>query len=183
MSVAQVNPASHRAQRSVTVGLRVTAEEKALLQKAAGKDGLPVYLRRKLLSDTALSGMKPPRKRCRKPVADGKALGQVLAALGRSGIPDALERLLAACGAAQARNELAAAFNARSHDKAAPSGNVPAGMPFPPSPCAIETALLKACADIAAMRVDLVKALGLQARADTDTEFSGGSQAGNGRTS
>lgn len=132
--------------RSPTVAMRVSEEEKAALEKAAGNVSLNAYLRERIFDDGRLSLQKPARSRRKKPVQDGAALGQVLAALGRSGIPDALERLLAA---QQRKSSFLASGRAQS----------------------VDLALLQACADIAVMKAALIRALGLQA--DSGAECHG----------
>jgi len=76
----------------------------------------------------------PRRQRRRRPVEDHAALAQVLAALGRSHLAGNL-------------NQLARAVNSSS-------------LPVTPD---TEAALLRACADVAAMRAALLRALGLEA--------------------
>jgi len=127
---------SKKRERSPTVAMRISWDEKEALERAAGKQSLNAYLRDVVFGGNAVS-LKPTRSRGRNPVKDFEALGRVLAALGRSGIPDALERL------------------ARNHQSAE------------------HKMLLQACADIAAMRVDLVKALGLQ----SNNKMKGGATA------
>lgn len=133
--------------RGPTVAMRVSAEEKAALERAAGNMSLNAYLRGRVLGDSGASALPPSRSHGKKPLEDREALGRVLAALGRSGIPDALERLIAA-----QQGRPSGLFNARAADNAA-----------------THAALLRACADIAAIRIDLLRALGLKPQDDTAT--------------
>ena len=105
--------------RPAPVSVRFDAEERARLERDAVGMSLGGYIKSRVFADDV-----PKRKtRGKAPVKDWEALGRVLGALGRSGIPDALERL------------------AKGQD---------------------DSALTQACVDIAAMRRDLVAALGLQ---------------------
>lgn len=120
-------------ERVPPVSIRVTAEERAQLQKAADGQSMNGYLRSRIFGPAA---SPEPRMRGKAPVKDYEALARVLAALGRSGIPDALSRLTAM----QERRRMG-------------------------SQGAADIALERACADIAIMRAELIRALGLQAKA------------------
>jgi len=131
-----------RRQRVKPLSVRLSAEERAVIEKAAASSpSMNAYLRAILIG-----AGKPPKVKTRSkaPVKDFEALARVLGALGRSGIPDALGRLVAAQERA----------NAKSAD----------GMltPRTASAAVVDYALVQACADIAAMRRDLVAALGLK---------------------
>jgi len=116
---APANAAKPKAKRPAPVSVRFDAEERTRLERDAAGMSLGGYIKSRVFDGDA-----PKRKtRGKAPLKDWEALGRVLGALGRSGIPDALERL------------------AKGQD---------------------DSALTQACADIAAMRRDLVAALGLQ---------------------
>lgn len=69
--------------------LRLTFEERALLEMAAGDKPLGAYIRSRLLG-----GNEVQRKRkFRRPVKDHKALGQVLGELGKSRLANNLNQL------------------------------------------------------------------------------------------
>jgi hypothetical protein len=110
--------------------LRLTFEERAFLEKAAGGMPLGSYIRSSLLGDD----VKHPRRARRAKIEDKEALGRVLGKLGQSKLANNL-------------NQLARAANSGSLD-------------LDPD---TKTELLSACADIRAMRADLMKALGLNA--------------------
>ena len=124
----------HR-KRVKPLSVRLNAQERAAVEKAAlGSPSMNAYLKSVLIG----AGKAPIVKtRGKTPVKDFEALARVLGALGRSGIPDALERLVAA-------QERRASMMCRG-------GNAQ-----------VDNTLVQACADIAAMRRDLVAALGLK---------------------
>lgn len=71
--------------------LRLTFEERAALEKAAGSRPLGAYIRSKLFQ-----GSEAPRKartRTRKPLKDDKALGTLLGMLGKARIANNLNQL------------------------------------------------------------------------------------------
>ena len=68
--------------------LRLTFEERAALEEAAGNMPLGAYIRSQLLQDG-----QAPRRRRRKPVKDHAALGNVLGELGSSRIANNLNQL------------------------------------------------------------------------------------------
>ena len=109
--------------------LRLTFEERAALNEAAGDLPLGQYIRQQMLGEKAAK-RKPYGK---KPVKDHKALGQVLAELGRSRLANNL-------------NQLAKAVNSGS-------------LPVTPE---TENNLRDACKEVQRMRDDLVRALGLK---------------------
>tara|TARA_B110000858_G_C17809185_1_gene479958 strand:+ start:900 stop:1313 length:414 start_codon:yes stop_codon:yes gene_type:complete len=110
--------------------LRLTFDERAILEGAAGDRPLGAYIRERLLN-----GEEAPRKKSKKrkkqPLKDVKALSQVLAELGQSRIANNL-------------NQLARASNTGS-------------LPVTPD---TERALMSACADVREMRNLLMRALG-----------------------
>ena len=107
--------------------LRFTVEERQRLDADAGDLAIAEYIRSQLFQNPA-KRLRP----FRRPVQDGKALGEVLAALGRSRLSSNL-------------NQLA---------KAVHSGT----LPVTPE---TEAAILAACATVQQMSGQLVQALGL----------------------
>ena len=110
--------------------LRLTFEERAILEGAAGDKPLGAYIRERLLNGEE-APRKKTKKRKKRPIKDVKALSQVLAELGQSRIANNL-------------NQLARASNTGS-------------LPVTPD---TERALMKACADVQHMRKLLMRALG-----------------------
>ncbi|MEW5421953.1 hypothetical protein HNS03_08530 [Amorphus sp. 3PC139-8] len=113
------------------VSIRLTAEERALLERRAGSLGLSTFIRNRLFED----GAEARRPRGRFPVKDQQALAQVLAFLGKAGL----------------------AANVAELAKAMRVGTLPVSEET-------ETALQVACADIAAIKVAVMRALGIQER-------------------
>jgi hypothetical protein len=118
--------------------LRLTFEERARLEQLAGDEPLGAYIKRKVF-DGKGTGTKRARSRTRRPIKDEQKLAHVLAMLGQSRLANNL-------------NQLA---------KAAHIGTLPV---LPDT----EREIRKACADIALMRRELLRALGHR----TDTEPS-----------
>lgn len=116
--------------------LRLTFEERARLEQLAGDEPLGAYIKRKVF-DGKGCGTKRARSRTRRPIRDEQKLAHVLAMLGQSRLANNL-------------NQLA---------KAAHIGTLPV---LPDT----EREIRKACADIALMRRELLRALGH--RADTE---------------
>lgn len=116
--------------------LRLTFEERARLEELAGDEPLGSYIKRKVF-DGKGTGTKRARSRIRRPIKDEQKLAHVLAMLGQSRIANNL-------------NQLA---------KAAHIGTLPV---LPDT----EREIRKACADVALMRRELLRALGHR----TDTE-------------
>ncbi len=110
--------------------LRLTFDERAILEHAAGDSPLGAYIRKRLLN-----GEEAPRKKAKKrkksPLKDEKALSKLLAELGKSRLANNL-------------NQLARASNTGS-------------LPVTPD---TERALRSACSDIHEMRNLLMRALG-----------------------
>jgi len=125
-----------RRKRPAPVAIRVSDEERAALEKARGDQSMNAFLRSQLLAPETGVKLRQPRKSM---VEDYELLARVLAALGRSGIPDALDRLVAA---QEGRSGLLGGSRSAK----------------------VDFALQQACADVAAMRRDLVTALGLKPR-------------------
>lgn len=115
--------------RPAPLSLRLSREERARLERAAGALPLGTYIKSRLFAD----GAPPKLARTRNPVREQRALAQVLARLGASRMANNL-------------NQLAHAANIGSLD------------------CdeEVAAALAAACADIRAMRLMLVTALGLK---------------------
>lgn len=80
---------SSRRRRPAPFSLRLTAQERAVLEQAAGEMSLGTYIRHKLFDGDIRP--RPPRRRY--PVKDHAALGQVLGALGRSRLSSNLNQL------------------------------------------------------------------------------------------
>lgn len=118
--------------------LRLTFEERARLEELAGDEPLGSYIKRKVFNGKG-AGSKRGRSRVRRPIEDEQKLAHVLAILGQSRIANNL-------------NQLA---------KASHMGTLPV-MPD------TERDIHRACADIALMRRELMRALGHR----TDTEPS-----------
>ena len=75
--------------RPAPLSVRLSAEERARLERDAGAMALGAYVRLRLFGED----VKPRRGRRHAPVKDHEALGRVLAALGRSGLHAGLNRL------------------------------------------------------------------------------------------
>lgn len=116
--------------------LRLTFEERARLEELAGNMPLGAYIKRKVFDGKGV-GTKRARSRQRRPIKDEQKLAHVLAMLGQSRIANNL-------------NQLA---------KSANLGTLPV-MPD------TERDIRRACADVALMRRELLRALGHR----TDTE-------------
>ena len=113
--------------------IRFTDDERARLERAAGTLSLAAYIRLKLFEGQDLPpGRRRITKKVRQPSAELAVLGQMLSALGQSRLANNL-------------NQIARAANTGTLDL---DGDT-------------EAELQRACADIAAMRHDLIRALGL----------------------
>lgn len=110
--------------------LRLTFEERARLEDLAGDIPLGTYIKRKVFDGKGLR-TKRARSRTRRPIKDAQKLAHVLAMLGQSRLANNL-------------NQLA---------KSAHMGTLPV-MPD------TERDIHRACADIALMRRELLRALG-----------------------
>lgn len=113
------------------VSIRLTADERARLERRAGSLGLSTYIRNRLFNEAAETRL--PRGKF--PVKDQQALAQVLALLGKTGL----------------------ASNVAELAKAVRIGTLPVSEET-------ETALQAACADIAAIKAALMRALGIRER-------------------
>lgn len=109
--------------------LRLTKEERQLLESLAGGMPLGTYIRSRIFK----GNVTPRRTRGRVPVKDHQLLARLLGALGKSGMSDNLSILVEA-------------------DK---SGSLPVAGD-------IEAEIREACAHVAHMRSDLLRALGLR---------------------
>lgn len=69
--------------------LRLTHEERAQLQEAAGRQPLGAYIRERLFGEAA----KPRKRQANSPIKDFEALGRVLGALGQSRLSSNLNQL------------------------------------------------------------------------------------------
>lgn len=78
--------------RSSSLSIRVSDEERAILERKAGKRSLGAYVREKVLGDE----QTPRRKSAGKPAIDAVLLGQLLGKLGQSEQVSVLFLLLAA---------------------------------------------------------------------------------------
>ena len=121
---------SRRSKKPPPFSLRLTFEERARLEELAGNEPLGSYIKRKVF-DGKGAGTKRARSRKRRPIKDEQRLAQVLAMLGQSRIANNL-------------NQLAKAANLGT-------------LPMMPD---TERDIRRACADVALMRRELLRALG-----------------------
>lgn len=119
---------SRKTPRPAPFCLRLSQEERVLLEHDAGELSLGEYIRQRLFKDAVTKR----RKAQKNPVEDKKLLGQVLAELGKSRLPNNI-------------NQIAKAIHTGT-------------LLLSPD---VRAALLEACADIQAIRTMLIKALGL----------------------
>ncbi|MEM6413511.1 MAG: plasmid mobilization relaxosome protein MobC [Pseudomonadota bacterium] len=110
--------------------LRLTFEERARLEELAGDEPLGAYIKRKVFDGKGV-GTRRARSRLRNPIKDHKKLAQVLAMLGQSKLANNL-------------NQIAKAANIGA-------------LPVTPD---LERELRHACAEVALMRKELLRALG-----------------------
>lgn len=84
-------PRTRRApvKRAAPFSIRLTAEERAALEAAAGGKALGAYVRSRILDNVPAKHQPAPRR----PDEDHKALGRVLARLGQSELASSLEGL------------------------------------------------------------------------------------------
>ncbi|MEL6959199.1 MAG: plasmid mobilization relaxosome protein MobC [Pseudomonadota bacterium] len=121
---------AQRSKKLPPFSLRLTFEERARLEELAGNEPLGSYIKRKVF-DGKGAGTKRARSRKRRPIKDEQRLAQVLAMLGQSRIANNL-------------NQLAKAANLGT-------------LPMMPD---TERDIRRACADVALMRRELLRALG-----------------------
>ena len=121
---------SQRGKKPPPFSLRLTFEERARLEELAGNEPLGSYIKRKVFDGKGV-GTKRARSRKRRPIKDEQRLAQVLAMLGQSRIANNL-------------NQLAKAANLGT-------------LPMMPD---TERDIRRACADVALMRRELLRALG-----------------------
>lgn len=129
---------SQRSKKLPPFSLRLTFEERARLEELAGNEPLGSYIKRRVFNGKG-GGGKRARSRQRRPIKDEQKLAQVLAMLGQSRIANNL-------------NQLAKAANLGT-------------LPMMPD---TERDIRRACADVALMRRELLRALGHR----TDSEPS-----------
>ena len=110
--------------------LRLTFEERSRLEQLAGDEPLGTYIKRKVFNGKG-TGTKRARSRVRRPIKDEASLARLLAMLGQSRI-------------ANNPNQLAKAANLGT-------------LPMMPD---TERDIRRACADVALMRRELLRALG-----------------------
>lgn len=118
------------------ISIRFSEEEWAALDRAAGDMPVGSFVRRKALDGLEVSRKTPDRRRARQriPRSDETAISNMLGAFGRSRMSSNL-------------NQLAHAANLGT-------------LAVDPE---VAQALTDACADVRAMRIDLIRALGLKA--------------------
>ncbi|WP_282091438.1 plasmid mobilization relaxosome protein MobC [Epibacterium ulvae] len=121
---------SRRSKKLPPFSLRLTFDERARLEQLAGDEPLGSYIKRKVF-DGKGAGKKRARSRTRRPIKDERRLAQVLAMLGQSRIANNL-------------NQLAKSANLGT-------------LPMMPD---TERDIRRACADVALMRRELLRALG-----------------------
>ncbi|BBD98867.1 plasmid mobilization relaxosome protein MobC [Sphingobium amiense] len=80
------------AKRPAPFSLRLTFEQRARLEAEAGKMSLAAYIHSRLFGEDDL-GLAERRRRPRKPVADEKALAQLMGMLGQSRLSSNLNQL------------------------------------------------------------------------------------------
>ncbi|MEM8773001.1 MAG: hypothetical protein AAGD92_15240 [Pseudomonadota bacterium] len=80
--------AKSRPKRPAPFSLRLSTEERNILQEAAGRRSIGAYIRRKLFGDAATK-----RRERRAPRPDDVALAQALAVLGRSRLASNLNQI------------------------------------------------------------------------------------------
>ena len=71
------------------LSVRLTDEERAILERKAGDLSLSAYIRLAVLGENA----PKHRTRSKKPVQDHELLGQLIGALGKSNVPNNLNQL------------------------------------------------------------------------------------------
>ncbi|WP_292911824.1 hypothetical protein [Niveispirillum sp.] len=82
-------PRKGKARSPAPFSIRLTFEERAVLEAAAGNESLGCYIRRRILGDS----VSYPRRRRRAPIQDHEALGRVLGALGQAKLASNLNQL------------------------------------------------------------------------------------------
>lgn len=80
------------AKRPAPFSLRLTFEQRARLERDAGNMSIAAYIHSRLFGDND-DGMADRRRRPRQPVADEKALAQLLGMLGQSRLSSNLNQL------------------------------------------------------------------------------------------
>lgn len=128
-------PARKKRKRLAPFSLRLTANERAKLEQAAKAAGmaLAAYIKLRLFNNLPPLDTLPPSRPGGRPATDTQLIAKLLAALGEARLSQNL-------------NQLAKAVNMGA-------------LPVTPE---TEAELVAACADVRAMRADLVSALGLR---------------------
>lgn len=100
--------------RPAPLSLRLSEDERALLEQHAGNQPLGAYIRAQLFGDAASA----KRRSFRRPCTDYRILGQVLATLGQSDLASCLCILAAAAEAGEldVDKEIAGKLNAACDD-------------------------------------------------------------------
>ena len=125
---------SARRKRAAPFSLRLSAEERAKLEQAAGETPLAAYIKFRLFNNLPDLASYRPRRPGGRPATDTKLIAKLLAALGDARLASNL-------------NQLAKHANMGTLEVSPDT----------------ERELLAACAEVHAMRRDLVAALGLKA--------------------
>lgn len=135
---ASAKPATRKASApTIPLSIRVTVEEKAQLQQMAGTLAISTYIRQKLFGDGAAARPARYQKKPRQPAINAQEVAKLLAMFGQS----ELARSMLALSLAVQQHELEL-----SHE--------------------VEQKLALACADIHAIKLALVVALGVQPQGD-----------------
>lgn len=74
--------------RAAPFSLRLTAEERARLESAAGETALGAYIKSRLFGDDA-----PQMRKARRPTLDRKMLSEALGKLGQSRLPQNMNQI------------------------------------------------------------------------------------------
>ena len=124
---------ARKRKRPGPISVRLNAEELAQLKSAAGSQSLNGCIRERLFAGDEIGKRRTRRREKKAPSIDHVLLGQLLSALGRSGLAPSLSRL--SCTVCDGPFEVSVAT---------------------------ERAIRHACADIAGMRAALMQALDLR---------------------
>jgi hypothetical protein len=131
---ATAGQARKRKTRPAPYSIRFTPEERARLDRDAGKKPVSMHIRDKLFGDGVSHRVRRPNRKLHQPSVNQAALARVLAALGQSRLASNL-------------NQIAKAANMGA-------------LPVTPD---LERDLQEACCEVRSMRADLIAALGLKA--------------------
>lgn len=86
--VSSQNSLESKAKKPVPFSIRLSPQERELLQEQAGNQPLGVYIRQRLLGEKVTK-----RRQSRRPQANDRQVAAVLAMLGQSNIPNNLNQL------------------------------------------------------------------------------------------